>query len=81
MRNLNQRLYFTGISRIFLMIHLGNIYCLNYQWKTLIHLAVVWKKFFNIGVSALDNFALRKKKYSRRSNTPFMNKTLKKTRE
>ena len=29
----------------FPMIHLGNICCLNYQWKTLIHLTMVWRNF------------------------------------
>ena len=37
-----------------------------------------FEKFLNIFVSALGNFAPRKKKYSQGSNIPFMNQTLKK---
>ena len=37
------------------------------------------EKCFNIRVSAPDNFAPRKKTYSRGNNDPFMNKALKKT--
>ena len=52
------------------MIHLKNIYCLNWQWKTFVNL--------NTYVSALDKFALRKKKHSRGNNMALMNQTLKK---
>ena len=40
--------------------------------------ANVLQLFFNICVSTLHSFTARKKKYSRRSNIPLMNKTLKK---
>ena len=72
----NERLHFTEISRFFPMIHLGNIFCLNYQWETLMHLAIV-RKNLSTFVSVV-NFAPRNKEYSRGNLAPFMDKALKK---
>ena len=62
----------------FLMIHLGNICCLNYQWKTLIHLTMVWRNFTAWKVSKyrvifvpyFPSFGLNTERY--RVKTPYL---------
>ena len=83
-RDYNQKSQLVEILGRFLMIHLENIYCLNCclngRMEKISKSSNGPKKFLNIRVSALDNFALIKKKYSWGKSIPFLNQTLKKVK-